>query len=179
MDPDWITALAAALTAAFTGVLATGALRDWRREARPEIVLSGAAVDHDGVRLDVQVRNRSRETTRMTGVAVLAPYGAVLGGGRGAAASGPDGDLIGPGELLRRRLRVVVPDGWEGGEVALGIDLAPVSAAAPRRYAVRRTLDAGRGGGEPRPAAERLRARVLGGPPPERPSPAGGGTARP
>jgi hypothetical protein len=65
MDPVWIIATAAVLTALFTGVLAIKRLRDWRDEERPEIIFWEAGREPDRLRLVVQVRNRSRDTNLM------------------------------------------------------------------------------------------------------------------
>jgi hypothetical protein len=83
MDPAWITAVGAALTAFFTGVLAIKKLWDWHDEERPEIIFWETGREPDVLRLEVQVRNRSRETTRLAAIAILAPYGAVFTNGHG------------------------------------------------------------------------------------------------
>jgi hypothetical protein len=166
MDPAWITATAAVLTALFTGVLAIKGLRDWRDEERPEIIFWETGREPDRLRLDVQVRNRSRETARLAAIAVLAPYGAVFANGQGTKVPYAESELIGPGKLVRKGLWLVVPDGWIGGEVKLELDIAPVSATQPHRYTVHRTLALDHGA-ERMPTGEHLLARVKGLPAPE------------
>jgi hypothetical protein len=166
MDPVWIIATAAVLTALFTGVLAIKRLRDWRDEERPEIIFWEAGREPDRLRLVVQVRNRSRETAHLAAIAVLAPYGAVFANGHGTKMSYAESELIGPGKLLRKGLWLVVPDGWIGGEVKLELDIAPVSATQPHRYTVHRTLALDHGA-ERMPTGEHLLARVKGLPAPE------------
>ena len=173
MDPVWIIATAAVLTALFTGVLAIKRLRDWRDEERPEIIFWEAGREPDRLRLVVQVRNRSRETARLRAIAVLAPYGAVFANGHGTKLSYAESELIGPGKLVRKGLWLVVPDGWNSGEVKLELDPnpMPVSAVKPRRYTVHRTLALDHGA-KSMPAGEHLLARVKGLPAPEHvPSP--------
>jgi hypothetical protein len=171
MDPVWIIATAAVLTALFTGVLAIKRLRDWRDEERPEIIFWEAGREPDRLRLVVQVRNRSRETARLRAIAVLAPYGAVFANGHGTKLSYAESELIGPGKLVRKGLWLVVPDGWNSGEVKLELDIMPVSAVKPRRYTVHRTLALDHGA-KSMPAGEHLLARVKGLPAPEHvPSP--------
>ncbi len=167
MDPNWITAIAAMLTAGFTGVLAIKRLQDWRDEERPEILFWETEREPDGVRLDVQVRNRSRETVHLAAIAVLAPYGAVFENGQGTKVSCSESELIGPGKLVRKRLRLIVPDGWNGGEVKLELEVAPVSAAKPYRYTVHRTLAVNQGEHKAVSTGEQLLARVRGAPAPE------------
>jgi hypothetical protein len=167
MDPAWITAVGAALTAFFTGILAIKRLRDWRDEERPEIIFWEAGREPDRLRLDVQVRNRSRETAHLAAIAVLAPYGAVFANGHGTKMSYAESELIGPGKLLRKGLWLVVPDGWIGGEVQLELDIAPVSAAELHRYTIRRTLPLDRGEKGTVSTGEQLLARVKGLPSPE------------
>jgi hypothetical protein len=167
MDPAWITAVGAALTALFTGVLAIKGLRDWRDEERPEIIFWETGREPDRLRLDVQVRNRSRETARLAAIAVLAPYGAVFANGQGTKMSYAESELIGPGKLLRKGLWLVVPDGWSGGEVKLELDIAPVSAAKAGRYIIHRTLAWDQGEEGTVSAGKHLLARVKGLPAPE------------
>lgn len=166
MDPAWITATAAVLTALFTGVLAIGRLRDWHDEQRPEIILWEMEREPDRLHLEVQVRNRSRETAHLAAIAVLAPYGAVFANGHGTKMSYAESELIGPGKLVRKGLWLVVPDGWIGGEVKLELEIAPVSATQPHRYTVHRTLALDHGA-ERMPTGEHLLARVKGLPAPE------------
>jgi hypothetical protein len=171
MDPAWITAVGAALTALFTGVLAIKGLRDWRDEERPEIIFWEIGREPDRLRLDVQVRNRSRETARLAAIAVLAPYEAVFANGQGTKLSYAESELIGPGKLVRKGLWLVFPDGWSGGEVKLELGIVPVSATKPRHYTVHRTLALDHGA-KKMPAGEHLLARVKGLPAPEHvPSP--------
>jgi hypothetical protein len=178
MDPAWITAVGAALTAFFTGILAIKRLRDWRDEERPEIIFWEAGREPDRLRLDVQVRNRSRETARLAAIAVLAPYGAVFANGHGTRLSYAESELIGPDKLLRKGLWLVVPDGWSGGEVKLELDIAPVSATQPHRYTICRTLPLDRGEKGTVSTGEQLLARVKGLPSPEQALPPPSGAAQ-
>jgi hypothetical protein len=166
MDPAWITAVGVALTALFTGVLAIKGLRDWRDEERPEIIFWETGREPDRLRLDVQVRNRSRETARLAAIAVLAPYGAVFANGQGTKVSYAESELIGPGKLVRKGLWLVFPDSWSGGEVKLELGIVPVSAAKLRHYTVHRTLALDHGA-KKMPTGEHLLARVKGLPAPE------------
>jgi hypothetical protein len=178
MDPAWITAVGAALTALFTGVLAIKRLRDWRDEERPEIIFWETGREPDRLRLDVQVRNRSRETARLAAIAVLAPYGAVFANGQGTKVSYAESELIGPGKLVRKRLWLVVPDGWIGGEVKLEFDIAPVSAAKAGRYTIHRRL-ASDHGAKSMLTGKHLLARVKGLPAPEHVLPPRNSVAQP
>jgi hypothetical protein len=170
MDPAWITALGAALTAFFTGVLAIKRLRDWHDEERPEIIFWEAGREPDRLRLEVQVRNRSRETARLAAIRVLAPYGAVFANGQGSKLSYAESELIGPGKLVRKGLQLVVPDGWNGGEVRLELDMAPVSAAEPRHYTIHRRLALDQSEKGTVSTSKQLLARVKGLPSPEKAS---------
>ena len=74
------------------------------------------------LRLEVQVRNRSHETARLAAIAVLAPYGAVFANGQGTKVSYAESELIKPGKLVRKGLRLVAAE---------SIDPHAVCAATP------------------------------------------------